>query len=117
MISFNCERVAGHTPGGRIGDDMRETRPGTWRGQIGFTRQPAWNAINSVDLPLWAEDGSGIGFVTRNNAHKSACTSAERRSYYPQYMQQVYDTDLNKLLICTNPAKREWRDAMGNEVK
>ena len=31
-------------------------------------------------------------------------------------MQQVYDTDLNKLLICTDPAKRIWRDAMGNVV-
>ena len=61
MISFNCERVAGHTPGGS--------------------------------------------------------TSAERRSYYPQYMQQVYDTDLNKLLICTDPAKRVWRDAMGSVVR
>ena len=27
-------------------------------------------------------------------------------------MQQVYDTDLDRLLICTDPAKRVWRDAM-----
>ena len=117
MISFNCERVAEHAPGGKLGDLMREVRPGTWRGNIAFTRQPKWNAINSVDEPIWAEDGSGKGFVTRNNAHKPACGTAERRSYYPQYMQQVYDTDLNKLLICTDPAKREWRDAMGSVVR
>jgi hypothetical protein len=30
--------------------------------------------------------------------------------------QQVYDTDLNKLLICTDPAKRIWRDTLGNVV-
>lgn len=90
---------------------------GTWRGNIGFTRQPKWNAINSVDEPIWAEDGSGAGFVTRNNAHKPACGTDERRSYYPQYMQQVYDTDLDKLLICTDPAKRVWRDAMGKIVE
>ena len=116
MISFNCERVVGHTPGGKVGDDMREIRPGTWRGRIEFTRQPAWNAVNSVDLPLWAEDGSGRGFRTVNIAHKPACGSAERRSYYPQFMQQVFDTDLGKLLICTDPARREWRDAMGQVV-
>ena len=109
--------MAEHVPGKKLGDLMREMRPGTWCGQIGFTTQPRWNAINSVDLPLWAEDGSGRGFRTVNNAHKPACTTAERLSYYPQYMQQVYDTDLNKLLICTDPAKREWRDAMGSAVK
>jgi len=117
MISFNCERVAEHAPGRKLGDLMREVRPGTWRGNISFTRQPKWNAINSVDEPIWAEDGSGVGFVTRNNAHRSACGTVERRSYYPQYMQQVYDTDLNKLLICTDPAKRLWRDALGNVVQ
>lgn len=116
MISFNCERVAEHVPGRKLGDLMREVKPGTWRGNISFTRQPKWHAVNSVDEPIWAEDGSGVGFITRNNAHKSACGTAERLSYYPQYMQQVYDTDLNKLLICTDPAKRVWRDAMGNLV-
>ena len=113
MISFNCERVAEHAPGKKLGDLMREVKPGTWRGNISFTRQPKWNAVNSVDEPIWAEDGSGVGFVTRNNAHKPACGTAERRSYCPQYMQQVYDTDLNKLLICTDPARRIWRDALG----
>ena len=117
MVSFNFERVAAHVPGKRLGDLMRETRPGTWCGQIGFTTQPKWNAINAVDLPLWAEDGSGRGFRTVNNAHKPACSTAERQSYYPQYMQQVFDTDLGKLLICTDPANRVWRDAMGAVVK
>lgn len=115
MISFNFERVAKHVPGKKLGDLMRETRPGTWRGQIGFTTQPKWNDINAVDLPLWAEDGSGTGFRTVNNAHKQAATSAERRTYYPQYMQQLYDLDLKKLLICTDPASRRWVDALGNE--
>ena len=117
MISFNCERVAQHAPGGKLGDLMREARPGTWRGNISFTRQPKWNAINSVDEPIWAEDGSGTGFVTRNNAHKQACGSTERRSYYPQYMQQVFDTDLGKLLICIDPAKRRWVDALGKPTE
>ena len=113
MISFNFERVASHVPGKKLGDLMRETQPGTWCGQIGFTTQPKWCEINAVDLPLWAEDGSGRGFRTVNNAHKPGGTTAERRRYYPQYLQQYYDTDLNKQLICTDPAKRTWVDAMG----
>ena len=40
MVSFNFERVAVRVPGKKLGDLMRETRPGTWRGQIGFTTQP-----------------------------------------------------------------------------
>lgn len=117
MISFNCERVAEHAPGKKLGDLMREVRPGTWRGNVSFTRQPRWHDINSVDEPIWQEDGSGSGFVTRNNAHKAVCGSAERRSYYPQLGQQVFDTDLNRLVICTDPKSRKWVDAMGNEVK
>lgn len=116
MISFNCERVAAYAPGGKLGRLMRETRPGTWRGNISFTRQPRWNDINSVDEPIWEEDGSGSGFVTRNNAHRTVCGSAERRSYYPQLGQQVFDTDLNKLLICVDPKSRKWVDALGNAV-
>ena len=117
MISFNCERVAEHAPGKKLGDLMREVRPGTWRGNISFTRQPRWHDINSVDEPIWQEDGSGSGFVTRNNAHKAVCGSAERRSYYPQLGQQVFDTDLNRLVICTDPKSRKWVDSLGNEVK
>ena len=42
-------------------------------------------------------------------------TNDERRRYYPQYMQQLFDLDLKKLLICTDPAKRKWVDALGTE--
>ena len=117
MISFNFERVEAFVPGKKLGSLMRETRPGTWRGQIGFVTQPKWEAVNAVDLPLWAEDGSGRGFRTVNNAHKSGGTTAERKSYYPQYLQQYFDTDLNKLVICTDPAKRTWVDAVGAVVE
>ena len=41
----------------------------------------------------------------------------ELTAAFPQYMQQVFDTDLNKLLICTDPAKRRWTDALGNAVE
>ena len=31
------------------------------------------------------------------------------------HSEQLFDLDLNKLLICTDPAKRKWVDALGNE--
>ena len=113
MIGFDFERVPGLTIGGKLGDGMRETRPGTWRGRIEYTMQPDWHTTNSVHQALWEEDGSGSGFETRNLAHKRVGTSAERRTYYPQLGQQFFDTNLGKLLICTDPAKRKWVDAMG----
>ncbi len=116
MISFNIERVEKHTPGGKLGDCMREEIPGTWRGNIQYTAQPDWNAINSVDTQLWENDGSGSGFITRNNAHKSMCTTQERLSYYPSLGQQVFDTDLNKMLICIDPHNKKWVDFMGNPI-
>ena len=96
---------------------MRETLPGTWRGHIEYTMQPAWHATNAVHQALWAADGSGSGFTTRNLAHKDIGTSAERRTYYPQLGQRYFDTDLGKLLISTDPARRKWVDAMGNVVE
>lgn len=116
MIGMNFERVPGRTIGGKTGDNMRETIPGTWRGHIEYTMQPQWNATNGVHQALWEEDGSGSGFETRNLAHKLVGTSEERRKYYPQLGQRYFDTDVGKLLICTDPAKRKWVDAMGNQV-
>jgi hypothetical protein len=94
---------------------MKEVYPGTWRGNIDFTVQPAWNHLNIVDFQLWENDGSGQGFKTRNNCHKLACNTKERLSYYPTYAQQVFDTDLNKMLICIDVENKKWVDFNGNE--
>lgn len=116
MISFNIERLADKTPGGKLGDVMREVRPGLWKGNIGFTAQPAWCHTNAPDFKLWENDGSGRGIVTRNNCHKAVCTTAERLSYYPTYGQRLFDSDLGKLLICIDPGNKVWVDSMGNKV-
>ena len=116
LISFNMERVEKQTPGGKLGDVMREVHPGTWCGNISFTLQPAWCALNTVDVQLWENDGSGKGIITRNNCHKDVCGTKERLSYYPTYGQQVFDTDLNKMLICIDPDSRKWVDFNVNEV-
>ncbi len=116
FINFNMERVERQTPGGKFGDLMREVHPGTWRGSIDFTLQPDWNALNSVDCQIWENDGSGSGIKTRNSCHKAVCTTEERLSYYPMFGQQIFDTDLNKMLICIDPSAKKWVDFMGNPV-
>jgi len=116
MVSFNMERIASQSPGGVLKDAMREVHPGTWRGNIDFTLQPAWNHLNDPACKLWENDGSGSGFRTRNTAHKLAATTEERLSYYPTYCQQIFDTDLGKMLICLDPEAKKWVDMLGNEV-
>lgn len=116
MISFNIERIASQTPGGILGDAMREVVPGSFRGSIDFTAQPAWCHLNEVNFKLWEEDGSGSGFKTRNVCHKTVCTTEERLSYYPSLGQQIYDTDLSKMLVCVDPATKKWVDFLGAEV-
>lgn len=116
MIGFNMEHIKGHAPGGLCGDLMRETKPGTWRGSITFSSQPAWGECNTVDAPLWEPDGSGSGFVTRNASHKTVCSTEERLSYAPFVGQQVFDTDMNKMLVCTDPVNKKWVDFNGNKV-
>ena len=95
---------------------MKEVYPGTWRGNIDFTAQPAWHHTNEPAFQLWENDGSGSGFQTRNVVHKKVCTTAERLSYYPMLGQQIFDTDLGKMVICTDPAKRKWVDMNGQAV-
>lgn len=116
MVSFNIEHIDEQSPGGKTKDRMREVFPGTWRGNIDFTIQPAWNHLNEVDFKLWESDGSGSGFKCRNIAHKTVCTTAERLSYYPTLNEQIFDTDLNKLVICIDPDNKVWVDTLGNRV-
>ncbi len=116
FINFNIERVEKQTPGGKLGDCMREIYPGTWCGKMEVTVQPAWCSLNSIDCQLWENDGSGTGIRTVNSTHKTICDTAERMSYYPTYGQQIFDTDLNKMVICIDPAARKWVDFNGVEV-
>ena len=116
LISFNIERVAKQTPGGVLGDCMREVIPGSWCGNIEFTAQPAWGALNDEAFQLWENDGSGAGIKTRNNCHKTVCGTEERLRYYPTLGQQIFDTDLNKMVVCIDPHNKTWVDLSGNKV-
>lgn len=116
LISFNMERVERQVPGGKHGDFMREVYPGTWKGNIDFTIQPEWCHRNALDCQIWENDGSGSGIKTRNNCHKTICNTKERLSYYPTLGQQIFDTDLNKMVICVDPHNKKWVDFNGNEI-
>lgn len=116
LISFNIERIASQTPGGKLGDLMREEVPGSWCGKIEYTAQPKWCALNDVAFKPWENDGSGSKIITVNTTHKTVCGTEERLSYFPSLGQQIYDTDLNKLLICTDPYNKTWVDSLGKKV-
>lgn len=116
MVNFGFERIAEQSPGGVLGDVMREVHPGSFRGRIEFTYQPAWHHTNVGDCQVWENDGSGVGIVTTNRNHKLVCSAAERLSYYPTLGQQIFDTDLNKMVACTDPATKKWVDFNGNKV-
>ncbi len=117
MISHNLEWVADRTPGMQHGSRMREVYPGTWCGNIDFTAQPGWWQTNTEDFQLWEYDGSGSGFRTRNNVHKQVCSSEERLRYSPFIGQQVFDTTLNRMLVCIDSAEKKWVDFQGNPAE
>lgn len=117
LIDFNMEwGVLDKTPGGSIGDHAKETTAGKFCGNINYTMCYGgdWSA-NNVTEPFW-ESGSGHSIQTKNDAQELSGTSALRRTYAPNFMQQYFDTTANKLLICTNPANKTWVDTDGNVV-
>ena len=116
LIGFNIERLADKTPGGELGDLMKEEIPGSWCGKIEYTAQPAWCHINEVDFQLWENDGSGSRIKTINSCHKTVCSTKERMSYFPSLGQQIFGLDLNKMVICIDPSKKRWVDFAGNEI-
>lgn len=113
FVDFNVERIADYTPGGELGDYATEQYPGVFKGEINYTIQDEFGGHgNSVDVPFWAT-GSGNGMVSRNQAQLQACDTATRLTYAPNYMQKIYDTTLNKLVIYNGSA---WVDTNGSVV-
>ena len=93
-----------------------EVVPGQYNGQINYTMNRGGSSLPNVTDHFWA-DGSGMGFQSRNNLHKKICTSEERKTYYPNYGQEVYDSTFGKKLICLDPAHKVWVDVLGNQYE
>lgn len=110
FINFNLEVLDEYFALG--GQYAKELIKGSWRGSIEFTDFHNYR-VNSVMTKFW-EDGNGHGMYTKNLAHKPSGTSEERNSYFPQYMQEFYDTTLEKKLIYDGS---KWVDCNGNTIE
>lgn len=102
FIDFNVETAPNlaeeATPGMFCGVVMYHPSNGTYGGQ--------------PKSKFWKE-GSGHNFKTVNLTHASGGSTQLRESYSPNYMQEYYDTTLNKMLIFDGNV---WRDLLGNPV-
>ena len=111
VIDYNIELLSEYFALG--GDYATETTEGSVYGEITYTGQKVYSeGKNNVDLKFW-EDGHGKNVSTKNMAHAQSGTTSERLTYTPNYMQQYYDTDLNKLLIYDGTS---WIDVLGNII-
>lgn len=116
IINFNVERIAAYTPGGQLGNLARELVPGTFHGDISYTIQYQYGGSPlSTTMKFW-EDGHGQRFQSRNSTQLLACDTTTRNSYAPNYLQRIWDTTLEREVICVDTANKTWEDAMGNTV-
>lgn len=110
MIDFNVERLSTDA----IVDLAKEKTPGAWRGRIEYTLQTSYGGSgNNPGAYFWTA-GHGNAIESRNQAQLLACASNVRGGYAPTYRQLLYDTTINKLLVCIDPANKTWVDALGN---
>lgn len=110
FIGYSTERYASATPGGILGDYAKEEIAGDVLGEITYTSNDA-----STTEQFW-EDGHGHNCKTTNMAHSFICDSATRLSYKPNFGEMIFDTTLNKQLICINETNSTWADMNGNIV-
>ena len=102
FIDFNTEQFAVLAT---------ETTPGSFCGIVYYHPSDGVYGASVTDK-FWA-DGHGHNFRTVNLAHAKGGTSALRNTYTPNYMQEFFDTTLNKMLVYNGTA---WVDMNGNEV-
>lgn len=116
ILGLNIERKEGNTPGGELGEYAYEINPGSWYGEITYTIATGKTTKNDYDTPFW-KDGNGHGFKTKNLLHLQACDTETRKKYKPNFMQKIFDTTLNKEVICVDETESgRWVDVLGNDV-
>ena len=105
MIDLNLEYLPNSAPGNVFNNYMTDETGGEVCGEISYTIFTSQG--NVVDIPLWA-NGNGQTFVSRNAAQRNIGTTTERMTYSPNYGQTYFDTDLGKLMTCTDPQNKTW---------
>ena len=113
LIDYNIELRPTQNPTLSAVLPAEEVTEGAFCGSITFAAndQPR-SYYNIPNVQFW-KSGSGKNFKTVNAVHKLGGTTAERNTYTPQYMQQYFDTTLNKMLIYDGSA---WKDMNGTTV-
>lgn len=109
LIDYNLEWFDEYAALG--GDLAKEVEVGCAYGDITFT-SVRYYGTSYTNAPFWAS-GHGHNFKTRNSLHAVGGTTSLRNTYTPMYMQEYYDTDLNKLLIYDGT---NWRDTSGTVI-
>ena len=112
FIGFNIEYYPLITGTPIVG--ATEVTDGGWVGRIEYSVENNENNAN-VTIPFWAE-GHGKNFRTLNTAQKQMGTTDLRKTFAANYMQQYFDTDLNKVVYCKEPSTKTWIDANGNNA-
>lgn len=112
LIDFNIEYYPLITNTPVVG--AMEEFEGGWVGNVVYSPEDDENS-NKVYIPFWA-DGHGKNFKSVNTSQPQIGTSAMRKTFAPNYMQQYFDTDLNKVVYCKEPSTKTWIDANGNNV-
>jgi len=104
-----------------------EDVPGSWAGNISYVighnlnnDNPSrpYQYRNMWEYPLFASDGSGKNFNSKNEAHALTGTTATRLTYAANWWQRYWDTDLGKEVICIDPttSPQTWALADGTIV-
>ena len=81
----------------------QETILGGWKGFLSYTLQG-----KAFDIKHFWKDGHGKNINTINLHHDRSI-----RPEYPEYLENYFDKNLNKLLIWNG---ENWVDAMGNII-
>lgn len=113
LLQYNGEIIPSRIPGGvRIQNaTIADSNNAIYYGRVEYTMMVD-TYVNKSTYRFW-EEGHGHTFFSRNMTHGPAAGTNKIKSWSPDYMEMVYNTDMNLMLVCTNTATKEWRDMNG----